>query len=158
MKFRVANLISKHAHRRELLAFATGLAFVATLPVAASSAESLTPHAAVERSGELSTAYGLTLHLNADLGSVTIETLPPKAPPVVRYTVHIETDAREPLAQALLEKYALSARATPAGVTISGALPSLRTAANRNAQFWVQFVITVPANFNVEVATGAGDI
>ncbi len=41
-----------------------------------------------------------------------IVALEPGAPPVVRYTVHIETDAREPLAKSLLDRYALTAKTT----------------------------------------------
>jgi TonB family protein len=49
-------------------------------------------------------------------------------------------------------------------VFLSGAIPNLgllagtRRTPNRNAQFWVQFVVTVPATFGLEVSTGAGDI
>jgi len=39
-----------------------------------------------------------------------------------------------------------------------GRLPQLRSIINRNAQYWVQFQISIPANFGVEVSTGAGDI
>ncbi len=62
------------------------------------------PRAAVDRSGTIQTRDGLTLHLTADVGSVRIVALEPGAPPVVRYTAHIETDARAPLAQNLLER------------------------------------------------------
>ena len=55
---------------------------------------------ATDRSGTLQTRDGLTLHLTTDLGSVRIVALEPGAPPVVRYTVHIETDARLPRRQA----------------------------------------------------------
>ena len=41
----------------------------------------------------------------------------------MRYSVHIETDARAPLAQTLLDKYVLKAKASGAGVEIEGALP-----------------------------------
>lgn len=122
------------------------------------AAEALSPHAALDRSGEIATSEGLTLHLNTDLGSVTIQTLPDNAPPVVRYSVHIETDAHQPLAQSLLEKYNLAGRATSTGVTLVGALPAPNSAAVRDSQFWVQYSITIPANYNVDVNTGAGDI
>ncbi|MEQ1353793.1 MAG: energy transducer TonB, partial [Candidatus Acidiferrum sp.] len=71
----------------------------------------------------------------------------------------VETDARGPQAQSLLEKYVLRAKATGAGVEIEGALPpqKVRGAAS-SAQFWVQFEVAVPAGYSVEVQTGAGDI
>jgi TonB family protein len=160
MRFRLTNMISKQELKRALRLPVAGCVIAAGFATAAmaNSADSLTPHAAVDRSGELATSEGLTLRLNVDLGSVTIETLPPKAPPVVRYTAHIETDARPPAAAGLLENYTLTTNDTPVGVSISGALPTIHGSASRNAQFWVQFVVTVPANFNVEVTTGAGDI
>jgi len=118
-----------------------------------------TPHAFDQRTGMLETQDGLTLRLNADLGSVRIVTLEAVAAPAVRYTVRIETDARAPQAQALLDKYVLRAKATPAGVEIEGALPpQAARAATSGAQFWVQFEIAVPAGYSLDVKTEAGDI
>jgi TonB family protein len=128
----------------------------AIAPLAA--AENGPPHASADHSGEIAAGPVNAFILAADLGSVQIQTLPPNANPVVRYSVHLETDARRPAAQALLEKYSLTARQTRNGILLSGTLPSTRSGPTRNAQFWVQFIITVPANFSVEVTTGAGDI
>ena len=77
----------------------------------------------------------------------------------MRYSVHIETDARAPLAQTLLDKYVLKAKAGGAGVEIEGALPpqNVRGSAS-GAQFWVQFEVAVPAGYNLDVKTDAGDI
>jgi TonB family protein len=118
-----------------------------------------TPHTSTDRNGAFETKNGLTLRLNADLGSVRIILLEPGAAPAVRYTLHIETDARAQHAQALLDKYVLKAKATSAGVEIDGALPpqGARGPAS-GAQFWVQFEVAVPAGYNVEVKTEAGDI
>lgn len=120
--------------------------------------ENVPPHASADRSGDVATNDRGTLTLSADLGSVRIQTLPASAPPVVHYTVHIETDATEPLAHVLLQKYILTTKETPNGVSITGALPRLRPVLSHNAQYWVQFQISIPANFGVEVSTGAGDI
>jgi TonB family protein len=122
------------------------------------AAENGPPHAAADHSGEIAAGSANAFILAADLGSVQIQTLSPGAAPVVRYSVHLETDARQPFAQALLDKYSLTARQTPNGILLSSTLPSTRKGPNKNAQFWVQFVIAVPANFSVEVTTGAGDI
>ena len=119
----------------------------------------VTPHVFDQRTGVLETQDGLTLRLSADLGSVHIVPLEAGAAPVVRYTVRIETDARAPQAQALLEKYVLRAKATGAGVEIEGALPpQAARAAASGAQFWVQFEIAVPAGYSLDVNTEAGDI
>ena len=66
----------------------------------------------------------------------------------------LETDASGPAGKNLLDSYTLSAIPGRTGIEISGALPK-RT--NR-AQFWVQFVVSVPANYNLDISTGAGDI
>jgi TonB family protein len=121
--------------------------------------EPVTPHAFDQRTGQLKTQDGLTLRLSADLGSVRIITLEAGASPTVRYTVRIETDARAPQSQALLDKYVLRAKATDAGVEIEGALPpQAARAAASGAQFWVQFEIAVPAGYSLDVKTEAGDI
>ncbi|HXM91388.1 MAG TPA: hypothetical protein VN974_07560, partial [Candidatus Dormibacteraeota bacterium] len=123
------------------------------------SGDPVTPHAFDQRTGVLETQDGLTLRLNADLGSVHIITLEAGAAPAVRYTVRIETDARAPQAQALLDKYVLRAKATGAGVEMEGALPpQAARAAASSAQFWVQFEIAVPAGYSLDVKTEAGDI
>jgi len=152
--------------------FALSLVFtLALLPGMASAANDFGPHtvdppaasdpsprSSVERSGTLQTGNGLTLRLTADVGSVHIVALDPGAPPVVRYTAHIETDARAPLAQNLLERYSLTARATASGVEIVGASPSQAGRGGANAQFYVQFELAVPAGYNLDVNTGVGDI
>jgi len=112
-----------------------------------------------DRTGSLTTSEGLTLRLTTDLGSVKIVSLDADAAPVVKYAVHIETDARAPLAQHLLDRYSVIAKATPAGVEISGTLPpQMARSANSAAQYWVLFEVSVPLNYNVEVKTEAGDI
>jgi TonB family protein len=118
-----------------------------------------TPRTSADRTGSWPTSEGLTLRLTTDLGSVKIIPLDATAIPVVRYSVHIETDARTPLARHLLDRYSLIAKATPAGVEIAGTLPpQLTRSAKSSAQFWVQFEVTVPLHYNVEVKTEAGDI
>ena len=146
--------------RSEPLLFLTLTLVIAALAVVspAYAGENVPPHASADRSGEIATSDRGTLTLTTDLGSVRIQTLPATGPPVVHYAVHIETDAAEPVAHALLQKYVLTAKETPNGVSLVGRLPQLRSMINRNAQYWVQFQISVPANFGVEVSTGAGDI
>ncbi len=109
------------------------------------------------RTGALNTRDGLTMRLTTDLGSVSIIQLENGATPVVRYTVHLETDARGPAAQQLLDSYSLKAKAGVSGVEITGTLPPQATR-SANAQFWVQFEVAVPRGYSVEVNTEAGDI
>ena len=115
------------------------------------------PHTSAVRSGALDTRDGLTLRLNTDLGTIKIVQLELGAPPVVRYTVHIETDAHGAVAQQLLNNYSLKAIATTSGVEISGFLPS-QSKHSGNVQFSVQYEVAIPRNFNVDVTTEIGDI
>jgi TonB family protein len=121
-------------------------------------AENVPPHASADRSGELPAGDARTFSLIADMGSVHILPQPAGAAPAVRYTVHLETDAHEPLSQTLFSRYVLNFRNVRGTLTLNGLLPRLRSVAGRTAQFWVQFTVYVPANFSVEVHTGAGDI
>jgi len=117
------------------------------------------PRVSAERSGSLSTSDGLTLRLATDLGSVKITTSEPGGTPAVHYAVHLETDARDPLAHHLLDHYSLTAKSTPSGVEINGTLPpQLAHFSSTGAQFWVQFEVSVPRSYSVEVSTEAGDI
>lgn len=158
---RMDSLVSLRSRRQsEPLLFLTLTLVIAALAMVplAHAGENVPPHASADRSGDITTSDRGTLTLTAELGSVRIQTLPASAPSVVHYTVHIETDAVEPAAHALLQRYVLTAKETPNGVSLVGRLPHLRSLINRNAQYWVQFQISVPANFGVEVSTGAGDI
>lgn len=114
------------------------------------------PRSFADRTAVLPTQGGLTLRINCDLGAVKILPWDPSAAPAVRYTVHLETDARPPVAQRLLSHYSLVAKSTAHGVEIVGSLPP--EMARSSWQFWVQFEITVPSNYNVQVNTGGGDI
>ncbi|HYL64337.1 MAG TPA: energy transducer TonB [Candidatus Methylomirabilis sp.] len=116
------------------------------------------PRESLNRSGEIQTRNGLTLHLKTDLGAVRIVPLDASVPPEVRYTVHVETDAPARTAARLLEKYTLTAKATSSGVEIIGELPPQSKRGGRNAQFWVQFEVNVPASYSLDVSTGIGDI
>ena len=126
--------------------------FSLILPRAAAPA---TQRATVDRSGVLNTRDGLTLKVSADEGSIRIVPLDRGAASVVRYSVHVETDLRGSRAQQLLERYSISAKSSPSGVEIVGALPQQRPT---GVQFSVHFEIAVPANYNVDINTEVGDI
>src|SRR6266478_2892668 len=138
------------------LAFAGNTKELATLEDTQPS-EPGSQHASAVRNGLLSTRDGLTLRLTTDLGSVNIVQLEAGAAPIVRYTVHIETDARGTTAQQLLDSYSLKAKSLTSGVEITGMLPP-QAARSADAQFWVQFEVAVPRGYTVEVNTEAGDI
>jgi TonB family protein len=115
------------------------------------------PHTSVVRNGTIEAKERQTLRLTTDLGSVRIVPLDPSVGSVVRYSVHIETDARPSVAQQILDSYSLKAKAAPYGVEITGGLPA-QSGRSGEAQFWVQFEVAVPRSFNVEVSTEVGDI
>src|SRR5262249_6866840 len=115
------------------------------------------PRVSRDRTGVIPTEDGKTLRLTTDLGSVKIVLVEPGSATAVRYTVHIETDARATSAERLLDRYSLMAKATPTGVDINGALP-VQVGRSAGAQFWVQFEVAVPRGYSVEVKTEAGDI
>jgi TonB family protein len=130
----------------------------------ASAGDNTPAHTFVERSGDLRVSNGMTLHLNADLGNIRIETLPPEAAQVLHYAVHIETDAPPPTGAKLLEYYSLTTRETADAIYLTGALPNVNALRashrvnSKNAQFYVQFVVTVPETFCLDLYTGGGDI
>src|SRR5882757_8087340 len=114
-------------------------------------------HFSKDLNGVLQTSENLTLHLNTDLGSVHVVPLQKGTTPAVRYSVHIETDARQPLATQLLERYVLNARSLSTGTEITGNLPQ-QVARGGGAQFWVHFEVSVPESYGLDISTGAGDI
>ena len=121
-------------------------------------AEAVTPRVSADRSGSINTTENQTLRLTTDMGSVKVIALPKGAAPVVNYSVHIETDAKDALAQKLLDRYVLQAKATNSGVEISGTLPSGALRSAVGAQFWVEYTVYVPPSYSVSVETSAGDI
>jgi len=104
-----------------------------------------------EKVGTLPTHEGLRLRLAADLGDVRILT---QNSDQVSYKVRIEVDAREPGAAEVLKRYSLTARNTPAGVQLTGEVPSH----DFHARFWINFEVSVPRNYNLDVLTQAGNI
>jgi len=123
-----------------------------------SKAENVPPHASADRSGEIKVGEARNFTLTTDLGSVHMVSQPADPSASVRYTVHLETDAPRPVSQLMFSRYVLNLRNDGRTVMLRGLLPRLRNGAARNAQFWAQYTVYVPANFSVEVHTGGGDI
>ena len=123
--------------------------------VCAPFASAATQRATLDRTGILTTRDGLTLKVVADEGSVNVVTLDRGASPVVRYSVHVETDLRGSQAQQIVDRYSITAKTTPSGVEIIGALPQQLP---HGAQFSVHFEFAVPANYNLDINTEVGDI
>lgn len=153
------------SHRAQFLGAAASICLAGSLFLSPQlNADGVAAHAAIDRSGELRVSNGMTLHLNADIGNVRVQTVPAGADPVLRYVVHVETDAPASYAQKLLDQYSLTSRETVDAVFLSGLVPDVSYSANshhgpiRDAQFYVQFIVTVPATFSLDISTGLGDI
>src|SRR5260370_1891363 len=114
-------------------------------------------HFSKDLNGVLQTSENLTLRLNTDLGSVHVVPLQKGTTPVVRYSVHIETDAREPLRWQLLYRYVFNVMNLSTGTELTGNLPQ-QVARGGGAQFWVHFEVSVPESYGLDISTGAGDI
>lgn len=134
---------------------AATIAFTLVCLVFSGLAAEASQRATIDRSGVLNTREGLTLKVIADEGSIRIVPLDRGASPVVRYTVHVETDLRGNQAQQILERYSITAKTTLSGVELVGALPPQPP---HGAQFSVHFEIAVPANYNLDINTEVGDI
>jgi len=122
-----------------------------------SKAENSPPHASADRMGEVPVGEARSCSIIADFGAVHILPDAPNATKI-RYIVHLETDAQEPLSQSLFDRFILNIRSNSDSVTLNGYLPRQHSASARNSQFWVQYTVYVPANFSVNVHTGGGDI
>ena len=113
-----------------------------------------------EKTGTLSTRDGLRLRLVTDLGNVRILTTSPSGQ--VSYKVRIETDSRESDTQNLLKQYQLTARSTPAGVELTGQASAMDLGRRRGSKFhgrlWVNYEVSVPRRYNLDVLTQAGNI
>ena len=105
----------------------------------------------VERTGRIATHSGLRLRLSTDVGNVQIFT---DATGEIRYDVRVSTDASQADAAELVRRYAVTARATDYGAQLTGAAPA---GTSENA-LWVDYEIHVPRNYNLDIATQAGNI
>jgi TonB family protein len=104
-----------------------------------------------EKTGTVPTRDGLRLRLVADLGNVRILTTQSGQ---VSYRVRVETDARDPEAQSLVKQYQVTARSSPAGVQLTGEVPSPDAA----SRLIVNIEVNVPRKYSLDVLTQGGNI
>ena len=126
--------------------------FLLILPVAAyaetAASENAPSHASTDHSGQFPVGDAHALTLMLDLGSVHIVTETANAQSMVRYSIHLETDAPEPMAHFLFEHYVLNMRSAGGTLLLNGFLPRMHGTTARTAQFWVQYTVYIPANFS----------
>ena len=107
-------------------------------------------HQMAERSGTLATRDGQRLRLVTDAGNVRVSTGPSGQ---VSYRVELGTGPG-PDAQRLANSFTISARTDSEGVVITASVPNGRRGGLRS----VNFKVTVPRNYNLEVTTDGGNI
>jgi TonB family protein len=104
-----------------------------------------------EKQGDVPTREGLRLRLVTDVGSVRVLT---RNSGQVSYRVRIETDASQPDARQLMERFVVTTRGEPEGVQLSGHVSSEEA----RGRLWVSFEVNVPRDYNLDVQTGAGNL
>ncbi len=108
-----------------------------------------------EKSGTFEFREGMRLKLATDLGSVKLLTSGADARPgQLSYKVTLEAEPDQPESAMLLKKFAVLARQTPEGVTLTGHAPWRQY----SGRIWVRIEITLPRTAHVEVSTQAGNI
>jgi Putative adhesin len=127
----------------------SAIVILATLPAWAGGGHS--NHATADKTGQFSTSPGLHLHVAADQGDIRILTGDASQ---VSYHVHLETDADDSGAQEILNAFVLEARNEGDGVALIGRSPHLRWGHHLS----VMIEVTVPRNYNLELATDGGNI
>lgn len=130
-------------------------AIVATLAVfVATAARSDQKHGnrvSADKTGTLSTRPGLVLHAEVNDGDIHVSTGDSGQ---VSYRVHVETSAEDRNAQQILDAYELTARTDAEGVVLVSRSPRLRW----GHHLWITVNVTVPRNYNLDLATDGGNI
>ncbi|MFZ0213357.1 MAG: hypothetical protein WBE20_16575 [Candidatus Acidiferrales bacterium] len=108
-------------------------------------------HLTADKTGQLSTAAGMRLHLMTDQGDVHITTQDSEN---VNYRVHLEVNSSDPNAQRILDAFTVVVRNTPDGVLLVGRSPHLHW----GQHLWVTFEVAVPRNYNLDISTNGGGI
>ncbi len=108
-----------------------------------------------EKTGTFDFADGMRLRLSTDIGNVKLITQGPEAKPgKLSYRVVLEADPGHAESAKLLKRFAVLARATPEGVTLTGHAPWKQF----YGRLWVSVEVTLPRYAHVEVQTQAGNI
>ena len=70
------------------------------------------------------------------------------------YSVRVETDSDSPEAQKLRKEFIVMAHSGPEGVVLHGQAPEREM----EGRLWITLDVTVPSEYNLDVATGAGNV
>ncbi len=105
-----------------------------------------------ESRARYSTREGARLRMTAEIGTIRVRTIP--GAQEVTVLMQVETDSRQPDAQRLLKQVTLSGASLPDGVQIISRVPWNEF----RGRLWVRFEVSTPRNYNLEIATHAGNI
>lgn len=143
---------------RVLIEWCAGLAILSLWPAVtlaqkpAKGGEQPQARITSEKSGTFTARDGGRLKLVTDMGSVRLITVPGASQ--VSYRVRLEADASQPDAQALIDQFNVVARGSAEVIWITGTVPwkSFR------GRLLVNYEVRLPARYNVEVTTYAGNV
>jgi TonB family protein len=110
------------------------------------------PRITSEKSGTFTARDGGRLKLVTDMGTVRLITQPGASQ--VSYRIRLEADASQPDAQALMDQFNVVARGSAELISITGTVPWK----NFRGRLLVNYEVRLPARYNVEVTTYAGNI
>jgi Putative adhesin len=136
------------------LAVLSTLLFIPSLVVADGTDKahhSNAPRVSTDLTGSVAARDGQRLHLITDLGKIIVKS---EDSGKMDYKVHLEADASQKDAKALLKSFIVTARQTPEGIYFRGQSPERRA----SGQLWVTVEVNVPKNYNLDVLTGGGNI
>jgi TonB family protein len=109
------------------------------------------PRLTSEKKGDLPTRDALRLRVVTDVGNIRVLT---RNSGHVSYLVRIETDASQPDARQLVERFELVPREDADGVVLIGRVPSTEA----RDRLWVSFEVNVPRHYSLDVRTEAGNV
>jgi hypothetical protein len=109
------------------------------------------PRLMSELTGSVAAPQGDRIHLSTDLGSIVVHS---GNSGKVDYHVHLEADAGQKDAPALLKSFTISARQTPDGVVLSARAGGRRS----TGRLWVTLELNIPKDSSLDVSTGGGNI
>jgi DUF4097 and DUF4098 domain-containing protein YvlB len=119
--------------------------------VASSPARDSSPHLTSDLTGSVATRPGERIRLSTELGSIVVHA---QDADKVDYRVHLETDASQKDAQALLKSFTISSRETPDALLLKAESSARRS----SGRLWVTLELDIPKNVGLEVSTGGGNI
>ena len=109
------------------------------------------PRLTQELNGSVPVLDGDRIRFSAELGSVIVHT---QNSGKLDYHIHLETDASQQGAAALLKSFTVATRRTDDGVSLDAKAPGRRW----TGRLWATVELNIPKNANLDLSTGGGNI